>query len=99
MLRAITAILAILVVGCEWRDPDRIELHTGLENTEKGEYLLIAISAEFVSFQKSAEHKKQYYWKEGERDEALRKVADSIKKARGNGFSVDTMGMHEFFDE
>jgi len=102
MLRALTAFIAMIAVGCiEMPDPDRIELKTALENTEKGEYPLVVIfeQGEFVSFQKSGEHKKQYYWNEGGRDGVLRKVANSIKIARKNGFSVDTMGLHEYFDE
>ena len=92
----------MIAIGCiEASDPDRIDLKTGLANTEKGEYPLIVLfeQGEFISFQKSGDHKKQYYWREGERDEVVRRVAESIKKARNNGFSVDTMGLHEYFDQ
>ena len=50
---------ALLVVGCT--RPRTIDLDTGLRGTQRGEYTLVAISDQFVSFQNSS-HKDQYYF-------------------------------------
>ena len=100
MNRALVLAIAVLFVGCG--DPDTIALKTALENTEKGEYVLIAVSEvepKLVSFQKSWDHKKQYYFQDDERDAVLKRVAAAIEKARKTGHEISTMGFYEFLDE
>jgi hypothetical protein len=95
--------LIVIVAGCSNRhDPDAINLEAGLRNTESGEYSLSAVSnvegARFVSFQKSADHKRQYYFEADERMAVLEKVAAAVKKARQNGHVMGTMGGGEIFE-
>ena len=104
MTRALSIALMMLAAGCGGRrDPDAIDLDTALKNTERGEYSLIAVSdadgARFVSFQKSADHKRQCYFEAADRTAVHRQVADSVQKARKLGHSVGTMGGEEILEE
>lgn len=104
MIRALLIVLMMLAAGCrDRRDPDAIDLDVALKNTEGGEYSLIAVSdadgARFVSFQKSADHKRQYYFEAADRTAVLRRVADSVQKARELGHSLGTMGGEEILGE
>ena len=91
-------VMVIVLVGCGAGQSDRIDLEDALRNTENGEYSLIVAADEmsWVSFQKSAEHKRQYVWEEGEREQVLKKVSAAIIKARKNGHYVDAWEMEDF---
>ena len=100
MFRILSLALSLLVVGCT--DQDSIALKVAVANTEKGEYRLIVVSEldpKFVSFQKSADHKKQYYYQDDERDTVFEAVAEAVEKARKKGYEIDTMGLHEYLKE
>lgn len=104
MTRVILALLTILVAGCsERKDPDAIDLDIALQNTVSGEYSLIAVSdtegARFVSFQKSWDHKKQYYFEPADRSSVLEKVAAAVQKARQQGHKIGTMGGQEILEK
>jgi isopropylmalate/homocitrate/citramalate synthase len=96
--------MTIFVAGCsDHRDPDAIDLETALKNTVSGEYSLIAVSdaegARFVSFQKSWDHKRQYYFEPADRSSVLEKVAEAVQKAQQQGHKVGTMGGEEILEK
>jgi len=96
------ALISIFAFGCSSdSDPNAIDLQVALEKTESGEYNLVATTqnAEFISFQKNADHKRQFYYKEADRTTSLKKVVEAIKNARSNGHSIATMGFDKYLDE
>ncbi len=103
-MRTLLTVLMIFTAGCDSRrDPDVIDLETALKNTKSGEYSLIAVSdangARFVSFQKSWNHKKQFYFEKADRSVVLKKVSEAVEEARGRGHKIGTMGGEDILDE
>ena len=94
----------IVFAGCsDHRDDNAIDLETALKNTENGDYPLIAVSdadgARFVSFQKSANHKRQCYFEAEDRNLILEKVTNAVREARKHGHSVATIGVEDILEE
>ena len=75
ILIALSMAAALLVSGCT--RPRTIDLDTGLHGTQRGEYSLVAISDQFVSFQNSS-HKDQYYFTAPLPPEVLARIQAAI---------------------
>jgi hypothetical protein len=104
MIRFLLTALTISLASCsDHRAPKVIDLETALRNTERGEYSLIAVSdadgARFISFQKSWDYKRQYYFEPADRSSVLKQVAAAVEKARQQGHKVGTMGGGEILEE
>ena len=102
-IRTVLAGLVILACGCgSHRDLDAIDLGTALKNTRSGEYSLVAVfeaeGARFVSFQKSWDHKRQFYFEQADRSVVLAKVFEAIEEARGSGHKIETAGGEDILD-
>lgn len=93
--QVLIVLFVALSIGCLERGPDRIKLETALKNTEAGKYELIVVSEEmkFVSFQASADQKKQYFFRDDERERVFREIVDAVSVARRKGFLVETNGL------
>ena len=78
-MRTVLVILSMAAVllmgGCN--RSRTIDLDTGLRGTQHGEYTLVAISDQFVSFQNST-HKDQYYFTAPLPPEVLARIQAAI---------------------
>ena len=71
----------------------RIDLDSALRKTGEGEYSLIVITDQFISFQKDGFHKYQYYFTPPLPATALDQIKAAAERARTNHHEVHVEDM------
>lgn len=88
-MRNILLLLTISsLLGCT---PDKrtIDLESGLKRTSDGEFTLIAIGDEFVSFQRDGWHKYQYYYKAPLPETDMARIRAAVIEGQKKGFRIE----------